>query len=94
MDRIIISTGDIPKKYTIIDTVMVFESGIIKGVEPNHAFELVKEHMRSIAVEKGGKRNHVLVVIFNLEYLVLLNFISFGLKPLNYMLMELLLELM
>jgi len=57
LDGIIISTGDIGKKYTIIDTVMVFDydvAGIIKGVEPKDAFELVKEHMRSIAVEKGG----------------------------------------
>jgi len=57
LDGIIISTGDINSKYSIIDTIMVFDNdvaGIIKGVKPQDAFELVKEHMRAVAVDKGG----------------------------------------
>jgi len=57
LDKIIISTGDINSKYSIIDTIMVFDNdvaGIIEGVNPQDAFELVKEHMRAVAVDKGG----------------------------------------
>ena len=57
MDNIVISTGDLDGDYRIIDTVMVFDrdvAGFIKGVDPSVAFELVKEHLRNVAVEKGG----------------------------------------
>ena len=57
LDGIIISTGDINSKYSIIDTIMVFDNdvaGIIKVVKPQDAFESVKEHMRAVAVDKGG----------------------------------------
>ena len=57
LDSITISTGGLDGNYRIIDSIMVFDydvAGLIKGIEPANAFELVKEHMREVAVEKGG----------------------------------------
>ena len=71
MSQIIISTGDINEKYKILDTIMVLGSdvaGWIKGANPNQAFEMVKEQMRSIAVEKGG--NAVINCQFQFRYAV------------------------
>tara|TARA_B100001250_G_C19379303_1_gene605498 strand:+ start:131 stop:640 length:510 start_codon:yes stop_codon:yes gene_type:complete len=71
LDKIIISTGDIKSKYSIIDTIMVFDyevAGLFKGVEPKDAFESVKEHMRAVAVEKGG--NAVINCQFQFRYAV------------------------
>ena len=57
LDSITISTGGLDSNYRIIDSIMVFDydvAGLIKGTQPANAFELVKEHMREVAVEKGG----------------------------------------
>ncbi len=57
MNRILITTGDIKEDYEIIDAIFALDSckqGFFAGLDPNKAFEKVKDGLRKKADELGG----------------------------------------
>ena len=57
MNNILITTGDIKEDYEVIDAIFALDScteGILKGADPNQAFDKVKDGLRKKANELGG----------------------------------------
>ncbi|MBQ9313762.1 MAG: heavy metal-binding domain-containing protein [Clostridia bacterium] len=57
MEDIIISTGDINNDYEVIDAIFALDSckeGILRGADPNKAFDKVKNKLRKKCIELDG----------------------------------------
>ena len=55
--RVLLSPGDIPEKYTIVDLVFAHGSsseGPLKGVEPPQAFQILANWLGQTALKAGG----------------------------------------